>query len=79
MPPVTSVAPRRSSPSASARALSTSAARVVAELLGARLRQGDRLGRHDVRQRASEHERATPVDEIGEFVGAQHHAAPRPA
>ena len=45
----------------------------------ARLGEGDRLGRHHVRQRTAEHHRAALVDGVGVLRGGQHHAAARAA
>ena len=55
------------------------ATRVAGELRLARFGERDRLRRHDMRHRPSEHGRTALVDELGVFGCAQHEAAARPA
>ena len=65
--------------SARARALATIWCGVRRELRPECLGKCNGLGSHHVGQRATQHERAAPVDVLRELVGAQDQAAPRPA
>ena len=79
MPPVTSRAPRRERPSASATGVVGHGPGVGLERRLAGLGERDRLGGHHVAERATEHHRAAAVDRVGELRLAQHHAAARAA
>ena len=79
MPPVTSVAPRRSRPSASARALSTMRLRVVAEPGRRASASATALAAITCGSGTAEHHRAAAVDCSASVVVAQHHAAARAA